>query len=211
MVPVLLFFMPVYEAILLAAVVHWFQNLWRLILFKEGFKPKIVLDFAIAGGVAAFIGARLTLDLPSELIVKIIGGFFIVYVIYLFFNPHFKFEYKTPLAIAGGASSGFMAGMFGVGGAFRAAMLSAFDLPKAVFLHTSASIALIVDSTRLATYLSAGVRLTEHLAFGLIAFIVMAYVGTFIGKKLVDKISQKHFRYVVCGFLFLASLRLLFL
>jgi len=43
--------------------------------------------------------------------------------------------------IAGGALSGFFAGIFGVGGAVRATFLTVFDLPKAAYLATSGSIA----------------------------------------------------------------------
>lgn len=211
MVPVLLFFMPVHEAILLAAIVHWFQNIWRLILFKQGFQAKIILDFAIAGAIAAYLGAKVTLVLPSDLVVKVIAFFLIAYVVFLWFNPHFKFIYKRYLAVLGGASSGFIAGMFGVGGALRAAMLSAFELPKMTFLHSSAAIALIVDSSRLLTYFGGGINLEKHIFQSLLAFIALAYLGTYIGKEIVNKISQEKFRMIICIFLLLASLRLILL
>lgn len=209
MVPTLLFFMPAQEAIFLAAIVHWFQNIWRLSLFKGGFRPKIIIDFCLTGIIATLIGAFFTVALPSTVIVKGIGFFFIAYVLFLFFNPEFHFAYRRSISMLGGAFSGFMAGLFGVGGAFRAAVLSAFDLPKLVFLHSSAAIALMVDSSRLLVYIGGGIKLESMLIWGLLAFLPASYLGTRVGKSVIDRIPQQKFRYVICVFLFLASIKLI--
>ena len=60
---------------------------------------------------------------------------------------------------AGGASYGFLADIFGIGGAVRGMFLSAFGLPKAVYIAPSGAIALVIDTTWISTYVTGGTRL----------------------------------------------------
>jgi hypothetical protein len=87
--------------------------------------------------------------------------------------------------------------------------LSAFDLPKAVYISTSGAIALFVDTTRLITYVSGGLGLPSSLSWGVLVFIPASLVGAVAAKKVVGKIPQKQFRLFVAGFLFLVGIKFL--
>ena len=114
------------------------------------------------------------------------------------------------MAIFGGGLSGFFAGMFGVGGAIRSAFLSAFDLPKAIFIATAGAIGLLVDSTRIITYFTGGATLPRELWYGLILFIPVSYLGAQIAKKVIDRIPQNKFRIVIAVFLLAIGIKLIF-
>ena len=58
--------------------------------------------------------------------------------------------------------TGFMAGIFGMGGAIRSLFLSAFNLPKEVYIVTGAAIAIFIDISRLGTYLLRGTSLEKN-------------------------------------------------
>ena len=137
MIPVLALFYPVPETLLFVGVVHWFNDLWKLVLFREGIRWKLILRFGLPGIVATLIGAHLLLAIPSTALERVLGVFLIGYVVFLFARSAFKIRQSTAAAITGGALSGFFAGVFGMGGAIRALFLSAFDLPKAVYLATA--------------------------------------------------------------------------
>ncbi|MBI4094650.1 MAG: sulfite exporter TauE/SafE family protein, partial [Candidatus Liptonbacteria bacterium] len=111
-------------------------------------------------------------------------------------------------ALSGGALSGFFAGMFGIGGAIRSMFLSAFDLPKAVYIATAGAIGIMVDSTRIITYFTGGATLPKELWYGLLLFIPISFAGAQIAKKIVDKIPQNKFRMVVAVFLFVIGAKL---
>ena len=111
--------------------------------------------------------------------------------------------------LSGGALSGFMAGIFGIGGAVRAAFLSAFNLPKAVYISTAGAIALFVDTTRLTKYLTEGVRLEQRILWALPLFIIVSFISAYIAKRILKYIPQKHFRIVVAVLLFIVALKLL--
>jgi uncharacterized membrane protein YfcA len=148
-------------------------------------------------------------EISEAIMSRVLGGFMIAYVVFLLLKGSFKLRQSITLSISGGGLSGFLAGIFGIGGAVRGMFLTAFDLPKAVYIATAGAIAIFVDTTRLTKYLIDGTRLGSVPVWSLPIFIVASFIGARIAKRIVDKIPQKHFRTVVCVFLFLVALKLL--
>jgi len=209
LIPILLFYLPLPETLLVVGVIHFSGDVWKMILFRKGFDWKLVLTFGITGIITSYIGARVVFSASQDILLRILGGFMLAYVIFLLFKPGFKVPRKNMTAITGGGLSGFFAGIFGVGGAIRTLFLSAFDLPKAVFVATTGAIAFLIDSTRITTYLINGVRLEDAYLWGFLAFIPASFAGTALAKKLVDKIPQRWFRMVVALFLFVMGIKFL--
>lgn len=210
MVPILLFFLPLPQTLLLVGVIHWFGDIWKMIFFKKGFNWKLILTFGIAGIVASYLGANIVFSVSEKLLSQILGGFLIAYVVFIFLKPKFKIPKNTLTAVSGGSLSGFFAGIFGVGGAVRGVFLSAFNLKKAVYISTAGVIALFIDSARIATYLFNEVRLEQMFLWGFLLFIPASFMGAGLAKKIVDRIPQNKFRAVIAIFLLLVGLKFLF-
>jgi uncharacterized membrane protein YfcA len=212
MIPVALLFYPLPQALMFVGIIHWFGNIWKLVLFRQSIQWKLILCFGVPGIGASFFGALLVSKAPEILLSRLLGTFIIIYVIYLFVNPRFKVKESNLSAVCGGALSGFSAGIFGVGGAVRSLFLSAFNLPKAVFIATAGAIALAIDTTRLATYyFFDGIRLERLLLIGMLIFIPVSFLGARVAKHFVDRIPQNYFRTVVAVFLFLIAVKLIIL
>jgi len=209
MVPILLFFFPLPQTLLLVGVIHWFGDIWKIVFFKKGFNWKLILTFGIAGIAASYLGASIVFSVSEKLLPQILGGFLIAYVLFLFLKPKFKIPKNTLTALSGGGLSGFFAGIFGVGGAVRGVFLSAFDLPKAVYISTAGAIALFIDSTRITTYLLNNVTLERQFLWGFLLFIPASLIGAGVAKKIVDRIPQDKFRIVISVFLFLVGIKFL--
>ncbi|MCP6719405.1 MAG: sulfite exporter TauE/SafE family protein [Patescibacteria group bacterium] len=201
MVPVLSIFFPFSQTLLFVGIIHWFGNVWKITLFKRGLNWKIILGFGIPGIVASYIGASLSLQLPEEMIKGILGGFLLAYTVFLFLQSRFRLQRGIMNMIEGGTLSGFFAGIFGVGGAVRSVFLSAFDLPKAVYISTAGAIALFIDTTRLITYVKGGTQLEPLFFWGMIVFIPISLLGAKIAQKIVNRIPQKYFRLFIGVFL----------
>jgi uncharacterized membrane protein YfcA len=210
LVPILLFYLPLPETLLVVGVIHFSGDIWKMILFRKGFDWKLVLNFGLIGIITSILGARIVFSASPERLLRILGAFMLSYVIFLFFKPEFKIPKKNLTAISGGGLSGFFAGIFGVGGAIRTLFLSAFNLQKAVFVATTGAIAFLIDSSRIATYLINGVRLEDAYLWGFMAFIPASFAGTALAKKVVDIIPQRWFRMVVALFLFVMGIKFLF-
>ena len=209
MIPVMVLFYPAEMVLLFVGIIHWFGDLWKLILFRRGIRVKLILLFGVTGIVMSFIGARLVFSVSEGVLSRVLGGFLIGYVVFLFFKPDFKLKENNFTALAGGASSGFMAGFFGIGGAVRSMFLSAFDLEKSAYIATAGAIAIVIDTTRIGTYLFAGSRLEAGLMWSLVLFVGISFLGAKLAKKMVNRVEQRYFRGVIAVGLMLVGIKLL--
>jgi hypothetical protein len=210
MVPILLFFFPLPAALLLGGIIHWALDIWKILLFRGGARWRLIMSFGIPGMIATFFGARIVFTVPETLLSQGLGAFFLLYGIFLVLKPSFRVAKSDIASVLGGSLSGFFAGVFGAGGAFRSAFLAALDLPKAVYIATSGAIGLAIDTVRVGTYISSGARLDPMLLWGLPLFIALSFVGAKAAQKFVHKIPQEKFRLVVAIFLSLVGIRFIF-
>lgn len=211
MIPVLVIFFPPVQAIFLVAIIHWFGDIWKVALFRSGFNLRLLVLFGVVGLVTSYLGASVSLGANEQILLRLLGAFLAGYSLFLIFQSRFTVPAGNLAALSGGALSGFFAGMFGIGGAIRGMFLTAFDLPKAVYIATAGAIGLLVDSTRIITYFTGGATLPKELWYGLLLFIPMSFVGAQIAKTIVDKIPQHQFRTVVAVFLFVIGAKLFLL
>jgi uncharacterized protein len=209
LVPTLSLQFPLAETLLFVGIVHWFGDIWKMLFFKRGANWKLIILFGITGIIASFIGARLAGYFPEEILKRMLGGFLLAYVAFVWFKPKWKLPKTNTNALVGGGLSGLFSGIFGVGGAIRSTFLSAYNLDKSVFLFTSGAIGFLIDSSRIVGYFSGGIRLTDYSIPILIAAVVISLVGAYIAKQVVDKIPQDKFRLVIAIALFAVGIRYL--
>jgi hypothetical protein len=210
LIPVAFLFMDIKTAVFVVAVFHLFNNLFKIRLFWNSIDFKIFLLFGIPSILMAFTGAMLISLIPLDVVKNVLGVFLIVYAIYSFIKPTFGLKKSKPVAVVGGSLSGFLAGLIGLGGAIRGAFLTAFNLPKEVYVATSAMIAVVIDTTRIPTYLITK-TIQNNSYYVLLPFLcVMAYFGVRTGKVLLQKINQDTFRRIVSLALFAAGAKILF-
>jgi hypothetical protein len=208
MVPIMLFFLPFAETLFFVGIVHWFGDVWKIFLFKKGLNWKILLAFGIPGIIAAYLGATLTFQISTTMLSRAVGIFLVAYVVFIILRPKFKVKPNTSSALIGGALSGLLGGLTGVGGgAVRAVVLTAFNLQKEVYVFTTGLVGATVDASRIAGYFIGGTKITHVLLVGLPFFVLMSFLGVKIGKVLVDKIPQEKFRLVVSIFLFIIGVK----
>jgi len=206
MLPIMVLFMPFSTALLFVGIIHLFSDLWKVLLFRKGFDRKIVLYFAIPGVITSFLGAVAVLSLPEQHLIKILGILIIIYSLFMSIRPDFRLIQNVSSYIIGGTASGFLAGIFGTGGAVRAIFLSAYNLPKSVFLFSTGAIGVLIDTARLITYWQNGIELPKHLAISLLIFIPISFISTELSKKTIGKITKEQFRQLILIFLFVIGI-----
>ena len=218
-------FFPVEVAIALTGIVHFSNNLFKLVLVGKNFDKEVVLRFGIPAVLFAFIGALLLVKIPNmqplysyqlfektfevftmKLIVAIFMLFFAVVDLIPFFT-NLQFD-KNKLPI-GGALSGFFGGLTGAQGALRSAFLIRAGLSKESFIATTVVISSFVDFTRLGVYSTRilNLDLKENLPL-LICATLSAMTGAFIGNKLLKKITLKFLQISVATLLIVISIGL---
>ncbi|MBZ0154655.1 MAG: sulfite exporter TauE/SafE family protein [Alphaproteobacteria bacterium] len=224
LMPVFALFFPVNVAVALTALVHFLNNLFKLALLGKHADRAAVVRFGFPAIGSAFLGAWTLLWLSameplfrydmggrtfSVEPVKLVVSFLMVLFALTEVMPWGKkvsFEAKyLPL---GGLLSGFFGGLTGHQGALRSAFLIRYGLSKETFIATGVVIACLVDFTRLSVY-------GTHLAsFGsgnrplLAAATLFAFLGAFLGKFLLKKVTLHGVQMVVAAMLFVIALAL---
>lgn len=209
MLPLLSLYYPLPETLLFVGIIHFFGDLWKILLFKNGFKFKLILLFGLPGIITGYIGARSVFSFPEVILTRLLGLVLIFFVLLIFVKPNFKLPNRNWITAMAGSIDGLLAGITGIGGPIRSVFLSAFDFPKAVYIAASGAIGMMIDSVRITTYINGGIELNRLLGWGLIIFIPVSFTGAKLGKKVVNKIPQERFRYLVGSFLLVIACLLL--
>ncbi len=209
MMPIMVMFVPVPIALLFVGIIHLCGDLWKILLFRSGLDWKLFLAFGLPGIAASYLGASLAMEAQALPLERMVGGFLVLYVLFIWFRQEWALPKNSRTAVTGGVLSGLCAGFFGVGGAVRSAFLLAFDLPKAVYICTSGLIALVIDITRVSRYLWGGTALHGNLLAALLICIPVSLLGAYLAKRFLDRLPQAGFRLFIALFLALAGLKLM--
>lgn len=196
-VPLALIFKPVQEVLILTSFLHVVSNAAKMILFRHAFSFKQIWPLAYPSILAAIVGALLTQSLSLASFSQLIGFLLLVLlVLQIYLARRGTPPLSKTLVISLTAGSGFLTGLLGTGGALRALALSTLQLKKDQFIVTSASIDFLGDVSRLIIYLQT--YDIHQLHFGsLLALIFIAAVGSYLGKIILTRISEKSFQVIV--------------
>ena len=225
LMPVFALFFPIEIAISLTAIVHFANNLIKLILFKQHINWNIALRFGLPSIITAFIGAWLLTALLNfqpilsysfhnntfhiTAIKLIIAVLLIIFALIDLIPKLSKIEFDKKYLPLGGLLSGFFGGLSGNQGALRASFLIKSGLSKEAYIATGVIIACMVDITRLSIYSkSILLHIIENQIYFLIIAIISAFIGVYFGNKLVKKVTIKTLQVIVAIFLLVFSLLL---
>lgn len=204
--PLSSYFVDFKTALVLVAIFHLFGNISRITFFRHGLDKRVLLLFGVPSFVLSLIGAMLVGDI-SQTILKLILGIFLISISVAFLvRPKLVFSSNTKSLMLGGGISGFIVGLIGTGGALRASFLAGLKIDKQKYIATAAVIALGSDATRIPSYISHGF-LTEQYYYYIPILLAVAVGGSFIGRKIVNRINQEKFKKMVLIAIILASIK----
>lgn len=204
-VPIAGYFLDFHSVLGITALFHVSSNLTKIVLFREGVDKKLILQMGIPALLFVVAGAFLSRFLDSDLLELLLACFLIVISLTLIIFKQIQFKPTTGNAIGSGVFSGLIAGLLGTGGAIRGLALAAFNLKTEVFIATSAVIDLGVDASRSVVYGLNG-YLHVHDLYLIPILLVVSVIGTYIGKKILQHISQQQFKYIVLGLILVTGI-----
>jgi uncharacterized membrane protein YfcA len=143
--------------------------------------------------------------LTGEIPALVLGVFFVLFSLFLIINRDFTLFPSKTNGVLGGSLSGFAAAVLVAGGAIRGLTLAPFNVEKATFLATSALIDFGVDSSRFVVYYSQD-YITKYMLWKAPILLIISFFGTWIGMKLLHKISQENFRKIVLWLILMVGL-----
>lgn len=223
--PIIAFFFPIHIAIAITGIVHFANNIFKLLLFYKNIEWNIAFKFGILSVIGALIGAWSLAYFAGMPILyqytifekvffvhsaKIVIGISILFFVFLELNPIFqKVQFKNSVLYLFGVLSGYFGGLSGNQGALRSAFLIKFNLSKESFIATNVAIACLVDLTRLTMYMAyLRTDLQAHTNLVIIACL-FAYMGVLIGNRILKKVEMKTIKNLVTNMLILIALMLM--
>ena len=223
--PVFAIFFPIEIAIALTGVVHFLNNIFKLVLVGLKADKSVVIKFGIPVFFSALAGAFLLVRLSdleplysysigdNEFVVtpvKLIVAVLLIFFALMEVIPSLKkMQFGKNLLFVGGLLSGFFGGLSGHQGALRSAFLIKADLSKEAFIATGVVIACIVDFSRLGVYFTRFSESGLHENFMLVvAATLSAFVGAFVGSRLLKKVTMESVQIIVTVMLIILSIAL---
>jgi uncharacterized membrane protein YfcA len=192
----------------LTGLLHIFSNTSKLILFRRTIDWKLVLTVGVSSLALAVSGAYLTTVLSVYYAKLLLGLFLLFFSTFLYLKPAFTVKPTVSNSIWGGSLAGFLAGFVGTGGAVRGLILASFKLEKNLFVGTSAAIDFCVDVSRTAIYFH-----NDYMQLNIFLYmpilVIASFGGSYLGKVILDKISQENFRRVLLAMVFAMGILLI--
>lgn len=188
LLPVMAALFPVGEAVVMTGVVHFLNNIFKIILVGKYARWATVLRFGIPAMAAAYLGARLLFVMPhaKQIVAALMLAFAVIEIL-----PRFKkVQFGNKWMPVGGVLSGFFGGLSGHQGALRSMFLIRAGLSKEAFIATGIMIAFGIDVTRLSVYATQISRGTVQEQWPLLtAATLSAFVGAVLGNQLLKKMT----------------------
>jgi uncharacterized membrane protein YfcA len=195
-VPVAQFFYSFQLVLGITSLLHVFSNISKLLLFGKHINYRLMYFYGVPGVLLVLAGAYFTTQVKLEFAQLALGIFLVLFSIVLLYYDNLKLKATQGSAVISGGLAGLIAGFCGTGGAIRGISMAAFALPKSVFVATSAAIDLGIDVSRSIVYVQHN-YFTRDLLWMLPYLMVISYVGSYIGKKWLERIPEATFRKVV--------------
>lgn len=221
--PVFLFFFPPEIAVAITAIVHFLNNLFKLLLVGKHAVKNVIISFGLPAIIGALAGATIlgwlsqfdqTINLfsfQSSALNMVLGALIFVFALIELLPTLKSKELPSKMMFAGGVLSGFFGGLSGHQGALRSAFLIRFGLKKEQFIASGIVIACLVDTIRISTYAFTFQfsHFSENIPY-IVSATLAAFAGAMIGKQLLKKVTIDLLQKFVGGLMLIIAV-LLFL
>jgi uncharacterized membrane protein YfcA len=194
------------EAIPILTVAQLVGNGSRVWFHRRAIDFPVVGWFALGGVPAAVIGGILFAKAPLGILTRGLGVFLILLVVWRHWRRR---PMRMPLRgfAALGAGASFLSALMGSVGPLMAPFFLAYGLTKSAYIGTEALTTVVMHLTKLVVYRSTSVLPTHSILAGL-SFGPSMILGSYTGKKIVDRLPERAFvviievTLVVAGLLF---------
>lgn len=192
-VPIANFYLDFHSVLGITALFHLSSNISKIVLFRDGIDKKLLINIGIPSVIFVILGGMLSEQMASSLLEIILGCFLIALSLYFLIYNNVQISTGRTQMFLGGVVSGFASGLIGTGGAVRGITMSAFNLEKNIYVATSAAIDLSIDLSRSVVYVYNGYLNESNIVY-IPVLLIVGFIGTYLGKKILNKLPQDKFK-----------------
>ena len=205
LLPILVLIFGVRDAIPILTVAQLIGNGSRVWFNRSELVLPVVGWFALGGVPAALVGGVLFASAPLSFLKRLLGVFLLGTVAY----RHLGKQRSLRLPLRGfaviGAVFSFLSALLGSVGPIMAPFFLVYGLVKGAYIGTEAFATVVMHVTKLVAYGGTAILTLQSVAAGLALGPIMV-LGSFIGKKILDRVPERLFVLLIEGTLLVAGL-----
>ena len=205
LLPVLVALFGPRDAIPILTIAQLVGNGSRVVINRDAIDRRIVAWFALGGVPAALIGGLLFAAAPLDALTRLIGAFLLISVAWRHLGPRPSGALGPRTFTAIGAVFAFASALVGSIGPLMAPFFLAAGLVKSAYIGTEAAATVVMHLAKLVAYGTAALLTAATVGIGLLMAPAMI-AGSWIGKRIVDRLPERIFVAIVEVVLVVAGL-----
>jgi len=212
-IPVMAAFYDVRIAVIIMVIPNLLTNIGQLYQFRKTILPRFfTVSFALGGGIGAFLGTILLVNLPIKILTLSVACIVIIYILLKLIVPSWKLNYikAKKLVFLMGAGGGILQGSAGLSAPISITFLNSMKLERNQFIPTISVYFGVMSIFQMPTLYYYDFLNLEIIFMSCISTIVlMAFMpfGSWIAKS-VSKDSFDKITLILLGFI---ALRIIYL
>ena len=212
-IPVMAAFYDVRIAVIIMVIPNLLTNIGQLYQFRKTILPRFfTISFALGGGIGAFLGTILLVNLPIKILTLSVACIVIIYILLKLIVPSWKLNYikAKKLVFLMGVGGGILQGSAGLSAPISITFLNSMKLERNQFIPTISVYFGVMSIFQMPTLYYYDFLNLEIIIMSCISTIVlMAFMpfGSWIAKS-VSKDSFDKITLILLGFI---ALRIIYL
>jgi uncharacterized membrane protein YfcA len=204
LLPVLVATVGIREAVPILTVAQLIGNGSRVWFNRQELDWRVVGWFATGAVPLALLGGYLFAKAPLSALTRLLGAFLLLVVVWRHVRP--RRTESFPVAAFGGIGAGasFLSALLGSVGPIMAPFFLAYGLVKGAYIGTEALSTVVMHVTKLVAYRQTAVLTGSGVLIGLALGPIMIF-GSWLGKRIVDRLPEKVFVAIIEGVLIVAG------
>ena len=212
-IPVMAAFYDVRIAVIIMVIPNLLTNIGQLYQFRKTILPRFfTISFALGGGIGAFLGTILLVNLPIKILTLSVASIVIIYILLKLIVPSWKLNYikAKKLVFLMGAGGGILQGSAGLSAPISITFLNSMKLERNQFIPTISVYFGVMSIFQMPTLYYYDFLNLETIIMSCISTIVLLTFmpfGSWIAKS-VSKDSFDKITLILLGFI---ALRIIYL
>ncbi len=205
LLPILVLVYGVRDAIPILTVAQLIGNGSRVWFNRDELALPVVGWFAVGAVPAALVGGVLFASAPLSFLKRLLGIFLLATVAYRHMSKARTFRPSLRSFVGIGAIFSFLSALLGSVGPIMAPFFLAYGLVKGAYIGTEASATVVMHVTKLVAYGGTSILTSANVMAGLALGPIMVF-GSFVGKRVLDRLPEQVFVWLIEATLILAGL-----
>ena len=212
-IPVIAAFYDVRIAVIIMVVPNLLTNIGQLYQFRKTILPKFfTLSFALGGGIGAFLGTILLVNLSIKILTLSVAFIVIIYILLKLIVPSWKLTYKRAekLVFLMGTGGGVLQGTAGLSAPISITFLNSMKLERNQFIPTISVYFGVMSIFQMPTLYYYDFLNLEIIIVSFISTLVLLLFMPF-GSWIAKSVSKESFDKITLILLGFIALRIIYL